>query len=275
MIISVLRYPGGKTKAIQTINHYIQLFEFDVSLVLSPFTGGASIELFLSYEYDSKVLCNDKFRPLYLFWYYLKSKQQNLIERIKKLHPLSKTKFTSIQNKLTNASANLSKLRRASYYFAINRSSFSGTTMSGGYSSEAANKRFTINSIKKLSNIYLGDMTFSNLDFVDFIYEHKNQDTFMFLDPPYYIDSKLYGNRGDLHEDFDHVKLRDILSTRNNWLLCYNNCKYIKKLYKHLGLIIKVSWSYGMNKSKKSSEIIIVRKNGTIPTLPPIIKTDE
>ena len=83
----------------------------------------------------------------------------------------------------------------------------------------------------------------------------------MFLDPPYYLEnnSKLYGNNGDMHEDFNHEKLFNILKSKKNWLLTYNNCEYIRNLYKDY-LILDVNWSYGMNKSKCSSEIIIISK---------------
>ena len=42
-----------------------------------------------------------------------------------------------------------------------------------------------------------------------------------------------------------------------NARLGYNNCEYIKNLYIDFK-IIETSWSYGMNKSKKSSEIVII-----------------
>jgi DNA adenine methylase len=82
----------------------------------------------------------------------------------------------------------------------------------------------------------------------------------MFLDPPYYLEksSKLYGNNGDMHDDtFDHEKLYKCLSIKKNWLMTYNNCSYIKNLYKDYK-IIQTNWSYGMNKSKESSEIVII-----------------
>lgn len=71
--------------------------------------------------------------------------------------------------------------------------------------------------------------------------------------------SKLYGNNGDMHENFNHDLLYNLIKTKNNWLITYNNCEYIKNLYKDY-LIIDVIWSYGMNKSKSSSEIIILSK---------------
>jgi DNA adenine methylase len=60
-----------------------------------------------------------------------------------------------------------------------------------------------------------------------------------------------------MHETFDHKKLYQILSTKKNWFLTYNNCEYIKNLYKDYK-IIETNWTYGMNKSKISSEIVII-----------------
>lgn len=39
--------------------------------------------------------------------------------------------------------------------------------------------------------------------------------------------------------------------------MTYNDCEYIRNLYKDY-TIINVVWSYGMNKTKNSSEIIIL-----------------
>ena len=41
--------------------------------------------------------------------------------------------------------------------------------------------------------------------------------------------------------------------------MTYNNCVYIRELYKDF-LILDVNWSYGMNKTKESSEIVIISK---------------
>ena len=41
--------------------------------------------------------------------------------------------------------------------------------------------------------------------------------------------------------------------------MTYNNCKYIRNLYSKF-TIIDVDWKYGMNKSKNSSEIVIISK---------------
>ena len=81
----------------------------------------------------------------------------------------------------------------------------------------------------------------------------------IFLDPPYYLEkaSTLYGNNGDMHDTFDHDRLYKCLSKKKNWFMTYNNCDHIKNIYKDF-TIIETNWSYGMNKSKKSSEIVII-----------------
>lgn len=60
-----------------------------------------------------------------------------------------------------------------------------------------------------------------------------------------------------MHENFDHGKLFNYISKKENWIMTYNNCEYIKNLYKDYK-IIDINWSYGMNKTKDSSEIVIV-----------------
>ena len=79
----------------------------------------------------------------------------------------------------------------------------------------------------------------------------------MYLDPPYHIDSYIYGKNGDLHEDFNHRKLFDIIKDRKDWILSYNDCEFIRDMYSSFR-IQPVSWEWGMSNGKKSSEIIIL-----------------
>lgn len=100
-----------------------------------------------------------------------------------------------------------------------------------------------------------------NFDFTNFISEIPENE-FIFLDPPYYLGDKsnLYGVKGDLHSDFDHSMLCEMLKRLNRWMLCYNDCEYIRGLYGDGNIkIITTKWAYGMNKTKKSSEIVIIK----------------
>jgi DNA adenine methylase len=150
-------------------------------------------------------------------------------------------------------------LQQSIQYFIINRCSFNGSTLSGGFSSEASKKRFTESSINRIESMDFTNINIYNEDFVEFINDKKYGKSIMFLDPPYFLEknSKLYGNNGDMHEGFNHDLLFDILNKNKNWVLAYNNCEYIRSLYKDY-IIIDVKWSYSMNAKKKSSEIIII-----------------
>jgi len=259
---SPLRYPGGKTRActkLDTIlNEHFNITSFDN--IVSPFFGGGSFEFHIQNNYQLNILANDKFIPLYNFWKICKSSKNKMCEELSKnLNAITKDKFISIREKIMNEK---NEFNQSIMYFIINRSSFSGATLSGGFSLEASKKRFTQSSIDRIEQLDLSHFDIYNLDFEDFINQNNNERNLIFLDPPYYLEkgSKLYGNNGDMHEKFSHEKLYECLLTKKNWVMTYNNCEYIKNLYKDFK-IIDTSWKYGMNKSKASSEIVIIGLN--------------
>ncbi len=259
--VSPLRYPGGKTRACKilddVVTEHFNMEEFEI--ICSPFFGGGSFEFYLQNKYGYKVLANDKFTPLYNFWNQIKIDKNKLCDELEKIKSVSKEQFVDYRNTIMELDD--IALQQAIQYFIINRCSFSGATLSGGFSAEASLKRYTPSSINKIRLLNLTNIDVFNYDFEYFINNFADEKTLLFLDPPYYLEkqSKLYGNNGDMHENFNHNLLYELLSTKASWILTYNNCEYIKKLYKNY-LIIDANWSYGMNKSKKSSEIIIVSK---------------
>lgn len=255
--ISPLRYPGGKTKARKRLEE-ILLENFkveDFDTLISPFFGGGSFEFYLEGKYKFKIEANDLFQPLYNFWVNCKERKEEMSKELKERLKVSKEDFKSYREDIKNVNSFQSGI----IFFIINRCSFSGSTFSGGFSLESSKKRFTPSSISRVEKLDLSRISFYNLDFEIFLKKEFSPKSFLFLDPPYYLEegSKLYGEKGDLHSNFNHVKLREILGSKNNWMLTYNNCEYIRELYKDYK-IIETSWSYGMNKSKKSSEIVII-----------------
>lgn len=260
--VSPLRYPGGKTRACKIIdNIIIQYFDMDYfDTVVSPFFGGGSFEFYLQNKYGLYLIVNDKFTPLYNFWKQVKLDRTVLCKELRKIKSVSKEQFMDYRKTIMNLNDDI--LEQSIQYFIINRCSFSGSTLSGGFSEEASKKRFTTSSINKIETLDFRNIEIYNNDFNDFINNLSiNSKTLLFLDPPYYLKSKskLYGNNGDMHESFNHNLLFELLNTRKNWIITYNNCDYIRDLYKDY-IIIDVNWSYSMNTSKSSSEIIIISK---------------
>mgnify|MGYP001306241904 CR=1 FL=1 len=259
---SPLRYPGGKTRACKVLDEAMcerfNMKDFDV--LVSPFFGGGSFEFFLQTKYDCRIVANDKFEPLYNFWSVCKSDKSELVRMLyEKAGKITSEIFKEYRDSIMGDNDRFS---RALKYFSINRCSFSGSTLSGGYSSESNKKRFTTSSVDRVGSLDLENVEFSNLDFSDFLSRDFGENSIIFLDPPYYLGtgSKLYGQRGDIHESFQHDKLEECLRSKKNWVMTYNDCEYVRNLYSNYE-IVETAWSYGMNSSKKSSEIIIIKKN--------------
>jgi len=249
---SPLRYPGGKSRAIKILEKYLENFP-NRNVLLSPFFGGGSFELFAKSK-GFTVLGNDLFGPLYTFWVTLQTSKDKLIQEIKAKMPVSKEDFMKFRKTICDAP----ELDKASSYFIINRCSFSGATMCGGFSKEASEKRLTESSLKKLNNCDVSNIKFSNIDCCTFLDQNPETDrTLVYADPPYYITNYMYGKNGDLHEQFDHEAFAKCIQKRKDWIISYNDCEFIRELYKGCQ-IISESWSYGMNTSKESSEIIIL-----------------
>lgn len=247
---SPLRYPGGKSRAVKIISKYIPK---DTKQICSPFFGGGSIEIHCA-QNGIRVYGYDIFGPLVDFWQILIKNPKKLAASVKKYHPLQKEKFYELQ-KIQLESKN--KLERATVFFVLNRTSFSGSTLSGGMASGGAdnNPRFTKSSIEKLQSFRIKNLTVQRADYKKSILRHKN--ALLYLDPPYLIQSKLYGKKGDLHKNFDHHGLAKILKNRDSWILSYNNSKEIHELYSDYNIIYP-DWKYGMSNNKKSREVLIL-----------------
>jgi len=246
---SPLRYPGGKTRGIEFITRF---FPRNLDKLLSPFFGGGSIELYSAAK-GTKVLGFDIFSPLIEFWQCLIDKPNELADEVQKYYPLAKEKFYELQQTQMKFKT---KLQRAAVYYVLNRSSFSGATLSGGMSPD--HPRFTWTSIERLRNFYNPNIFVDKADFRNSLSAHPY--TFAYLDPPYLIKSSLYGKNGDAHKDFDHYALADILKKREHWILSYNDCNEIRELYTGFH-ILTPNWKYGMSNDKKSKEVLIFSKD--------------
>ena len=107
----------------------------------------------------------------------------------------------------------------------------------------------------------LEETTITNLDFADVI-EKPGEDVFIFLDPPYYTATRLYGKNGSLHE-FEHERLASALKkTNHKFLITYDDCPEIRRLYRWANV---KGWQlqYGMNncnlerQSKVGAELFV------------------
>ncbi len=246
---SPLRYPGGKSRAVAKI---IPMIPKDTSLLCSPFIGGGSIELACA-SMGIKVKGYDLFDPLIDFWQCLLNSPARLADRVASYFPLERSRFYELQRGYMDLKNTLEK---AAVFYVLNRSSFSGTTLSGGMSPN--HPRFTQSAIDRLREFSVEDISFDKGNFSQSIAD--NEDAFLYLDPPYLNGQKLYGVRGDKHEGFDHQSLKEILDKRDRWILSYNDCSTIRELYSDYQ-ILSAHWKYGISNGKGSSEVIVVSQD--------------
>lgn len=250
---SPLRYPGGKTRAIKLLIEELEAKYPNRKTLLSPFFGGGSFELYLKSK-GYTIYGNDLFKPLITFWKTLQSSGQSLQELVKSKGVITKQLFIHLRQHIMEME---DPLEISAAYYIVNRCSFSGATFCGGFSQEASTKRFNASAIERLLHTDLSDIEFTGKDCIEFLNDHpETNDTVVYADPPYYIENYIYGNNGDMHESFNHVALKNALMQRNDWILCYNDCQYIRDLYRDC-TIRSVRWSYGMNATKDSSELFI------------------
>lgn len=251
---SPLRYPGGKTRAIPFLQETLTTEYPTRKTLVSPFLGGASFELTLATN-GYTVKANDLFTPLAIFWKEVQAHPHELAAEVKTHMPVSKESFLDFRTKIQTET---NPLTIAAMYFIINRCSFSGATFCGGYSQQAADGRLTDSSLEILKRVNLTRFTISNQDVLQFLNENpQTSNTVIYADPPYYISSYIYGRDGDLHQAFDHKAFAEAIKKRSDWMISYNDCEYIRALYPGCRFLTP-SWSYGMNKSKTSSEILIL-----------------
>jgi DNA adenine methylase len=257
---SPLRYPGGKFRYINKILPHIP----PNSVLISPFLGGGHIELACAGR-GQIVRASDAFFPLVNFWQWMIMKPKSVIKAVKALKECPKGLAWHFYEGKTIVQTQ-KNVEAAAYFFLINRCSFSGATLSGGFSQNASIKRFTDSSIERLSSVDMGK--FSGVFCADFNdaflmvtdnYKYQNPSYFIYADPPYYEVQGLYGNNGDMSfVTEDHYRLASALKkTQCKFALSYNDCPEIRALYDGCKFI-ELAPSKSMSNGKKTCPEILI-----------------
>lgn len=252
MIVSPLRYPGGKSRAVKRIKELIPHFvEFR-----EPFVGGGSVFFHLKQLFPNRIFwINDKYKELITFW----QQSQDFLDDVLLVVKQWKKEFTNGKKLFYFLKENKNKFDKveiAAMFFVFNRITFSGTTEAGGYSEHAFKKRFTDSSIERLKKVgcVLEQVKITNFDYKDLIFA-EGESVFLFLDPPYSKNKKsaLYGKNGNLHKGFDHKRFARMLrECPHKWLLTCDDSPYIKEIFSFANV---ADWNltYGMRNVTKNS----------------------
>jgi DNA adenine methylase len=294
---TLLRYAGGKTKAINKITPFIK----DYDKIVSPFIGGGSLEVHWAGNLNKEVIGYDIFDVLVNFWNVLLNNPDELSNKMIEIEPtqLEYNRIKEIlmtldktQEMLKNWNTNyykrndiisLDNITLAAYYYFNHNCSY-GPGYLGWPSSVYLKKDKWDKMASNIGNFKCDNLKVKQMSFEDSIRNHSND--FLYLDPPYYLekdkDNKMFKGMYPMrnidvhHSGFDHEKLRDLLlNHKGDFVLSYNNCETIRRYYKDFELHYP-KWSYSMgngetrigknreknnNTTKDSHEILIVKKS--------------
>lgn len=144
---------------------------------------------------------------------------------------LSKIYFTELQyeelKEIYTKHTEMQDVRLAAIFFKLIRYSYGSSCDS--YSCKGYDVRKIFAQIWRASD-RLANTVIENKDFEALINQYDRDDAFFYLDPPYYTTEGMYEV---VFTKEDHVRLRDTLKNiKGKFLLSYNDCEYIRELYK-------------------------------------------
>ena len=238
---SPLRYPGGKTRATDFLFSDENMPMDSIKEYREPFLGGGSCAFAFTKKHPNvPVWVNDKYYNLYCFWLTVQKEGQKLAD---KLHSV-KTELSESSDPLQ---AHLdyyhvmreglknpeNEFETAWRFYIMNRCSFSGLGEStGSFSKDAVKDLFNHRLIAKLPKFghLMKNWRITNDDYS--VMFDDNPDAFVFADPPYDIKSFIYGNKGDMHDTFDHKDFHTVTdNSKNMVMITYNSNETLRKAY--------------------------------------------
>jgi DNA adenine methylase len=269
-----LRYPGGKSQFYPFIKSLIDVNQLEGGHYFEPYAGGAGVALSLLYkEVVSEIHINDIDTAIYDFWM---SATHNSEEFIKLIHDTDISMETWYKQKeILNKPREFSQLERGFSTFFLNRTNRSGILKGGviGGKNQTSiwkldarfNKKNLIEQIQKLGansnkiHVYNEDAKILISKCEDFL----PKDSFIYLDPPYYVKGQgLYRN---FYTHEDHVSIKNTLKNINfQWVVSYDDNPAIKDIYSEYRQEF-YSLSYSAQKKRLGAEIIIYSDNVKTP----------
>ena len=230
-----LRYPGGKSRAVPKLCQWLPA---EITEYREPFLGGGSMALEITKLYPKlSIWVNDMYEPLYNFWVQLRDNGDYLhsqLQQLKSRYPdegSAKGLFLDGKDKVNDLE--LDRKDRAVAFYIVNKCSFSGLTESSSFSPQASNSNFSMRGIDNLPSYskLIKNWKITCLDYADLVEDCLGRgeilcddNTFIYVDPPYNIKDNLYGHKGDMHKGFNHERFAEIMDdTMGNVMISYNN----------------------------------------------------
>ena len=237
---SPLRYPGGKGK----LANYLKLLFLRNGMVghhyVEPYAGGASVALSLLYEeYATRIHINDVNRSVHAFWAAVLNDTENLCRRIhdtavnmEEWHRQRRVQSANAPEQLDLAFSTFF-LNRTNRSGIINGGVIGGKEQTGKWKLDARyNKSDLIRRINKVAR-HRTRVTLTQIDAVEYLRDNVPalpENTFLYLDPPYYVKGDgLYQNA---YRHQDHLAVAQVVANlQRPWVVSYDAAPQIVEMY--------------------------------------------
>lgn len=149
----------------------------------------------------------------------------------------SREDFDKVKQALNNENVE-GDVKRAAYFYQLIRYSYASGLTSFGSQPHDMRSNFPI---IEQAHRRLAKVVIENKDFEKLIRQYDRPVSFFYLDPPYYDTEKYYKNVGEGgFQKQDHTRLRDtLMNIQGKFLLSYNDCEFIRKLYEKPNIFIE------------------------------------
>jgi DNA adenine methylase len=243
--------------------------------IAEPFGGGAGASLALLYREEvHRIHINDADPAIYDFWWTVVNRPDEF------LSILSKTRASVAewrrQRDVYRTKVRRSRLHRAFSVFYLNRCNRSGIIMNGGPIGGIAqtgkwkiNARFNKGELRrrfeKIAE-YRGRIEVSCEDGIRLIERLDSQNTFFFIDPPYFKKGPtLYLNGLD---NAYHATLAAQLRALHHaaWVLTYDDCPEVRRMYRDWAMIRPYSVRYSASERRLGKEVAITPRWMRLPS---------
>ena len=266
---SPLRYPGGKSVLSKFLRKVIINNDLEGCTYFELYAGGAGAALDLLYSNTvARIVLNDADYHIYALWRSILNDADAFIDKIECVNVNLEEWYKQREVYENHDNYSLEEVGFSTFFLnRCNRSGIltkagpiGGFDQKGNYKIDARfNKSNLIERIKKIEE-YRDNIEIHNSDTIGFIRDHMHtlgqNDSFMYLDPPYYKKGKsLYLN---YYHHNDHEELRDILNgiRQFKWLVSYDNVQEIKDLYSEFQNHV-IELSYSLQAKRKTTEFCI------------------
>lgn len=245
---SLLRYPGGKARFSTFIYNAILASGEQPTVFAEPFCGGAATSIHLLESGKIQYIAlNDRDPLISSLWKVVFGKSGKSKHDINWLIAAVESAKLSVEEWRNQKIIKPNNLREAAWKcLFLNRTSFNGIIYKAGPIGGYLQKNRTIDArfnreklIKRIKELHLlrdNVLRVDSTNWKQFCSYFKNRnDTYLYLDPPYYHKAEhLYGYYFDARA---HQILKDYLvNFRNPWMLSYDDANEVRTLYNFPGI---------------------------------------